>query len=290
MAILRSKKEKTTHGKERKSQQLYSRRSAVVYVVLRVSVIAVMIAQFFNGEYENVFLCLMTLLLLMMPALVERKLKLDLPDGLTIVILLFIYAAEILGEIRAYYLNFPYWDTMLHTINGFLCAAIGFALVDMLNRNKRFSMQLSPIYMAIVAFCFSMTIGVIWEFFEFSVDRLMLFDTQKDTVLNLISTVELNPDGANKAVVIRDITDVILVTADGSQIPLGLGGYLDVGLFDTMADLFVNLIGAVVFSVVGYFFVKQRGKGGFARLFIPKVIPDEQAAVTGEEPPLQQTE
>ncbi len=260
---------------EAAAQPPYSRRVAFVYITLRLAVIAMMVLQFLNKEYENVFLCLLTLVLLMMPAMVERKLKLDLPDGLTIVILLFIFAAEILGEIRAYYLNFPYWDTMLHTINGFLCAAIGFALVDMFNRNEKFSLQLSPIYMAVVAFCFSMTIGVIWEFLEFSLDRLLLLDTQKDTVLHLISTVELNPDGLNKAVVIRDITDVIVVTADGSQIPLGLGGYLDIGLFDTMEDLFVNLIGAVVFSVVGYFYVKRRGKGGLARQFIPQVLPEQ---------------
>lgn len=275
---------------DRAAQRLYSRRVAFVYVALRLAVIATMVLQFFNREYESVFLCLLTLVLLMMPALAERKLKIDLPDGLTIVVLLFIFAAEILGEIRAYYLRFPYWDTILHTINGFLCAAIGFALVDLFNRHKRFSMQLSPVYMAVVAFCFSMTIGVIWEFLEFSLDHLLLLDTQKDTVVNLISTVELNPDGLNKAVVIRDITDVIVVTADGSQIPLGLGGYLDLGLIDTMEDLFVNLIGAVVFSVIGYFYVKRRGRGGLASQFIPQVLPDPAEAETRQETPPEETE
>ena len=55
-----------------------------------------------------------------------------------------------------------------------------------------------------------------------------------------------------------------------TQMPLGLGGYLDVGIIDTMKDLFVNFIGAVVFSTIGYFYVRGRGKGGFAQRFIPR--------------------
>ena len=76
---------------------------------------------------------------------------------------------------------------------------------------------------------------------------------------------------------IHDITDVIVVTADGAQHPLGLGGYLDIGILDTMKDLFVNFIGAVVFSFIGYFYVKNRGKGWFAKRFIPKVLPESGA-------------
>ena len=241
-----------------------------VYLTLRLMVILVMVAQFFRGNFENVFLCILTLILFLLPTMFERKLKVDLPDTLQIIILLFIFAAEILGEIRAYYTTYQGWDTMLHTLNGFLCAAIGFSLVDMLNREERFSLELSPAFMAIVAFCFSMTIGVLWEFFECSMDLFFLLDMQKDSVVNQISTVMLDPTGGNTAVVIRDITDVIVV-AGGEEISLGLGGFLDIGLLDTMKDLFVNLIGAVVFSIVGYFYVKSRGKGRFAGRFIPKV-------------------
>lgn len=249
---------------------------AFVYIFLRLSVIAVMIAQFFNGNYENVFLCVLTLVLFMLPSMIERRLDIDLPDTLEIIILLFAYSAEILGEIQAYYIHFPYWDTMLHTLNGFLCAAIGFSLVDILNRQERISLNLSPFFMAVVAFCFSMTVGVLWEFFEHFMDVFVLFDMQKDTVLNTISTVMLDPDHGTKAIVVKDITDVILVHGDGTQQALGLGGYLDIGLYDTMKDLFVNFLGAVVFSFVGYFYVKSRGKGRFARRFIPRVLMEKE--------------
>ena len=163
---------------------------------------------------------------------------------------------------------------MLHTLNGFLCAAIGFSLLDILNRHERLSFSLSPLYLAIMAFCFSMTIGVLWEFFECTMDVFFHLDMQKDTVVNTISSVMLDPNGGNVPTAIHNITDVIVVTADGSEIPLGLGGYLDIGILDTMKDLFVNFIGAVVFSFIGYFYVKSRGKGRFARRFIPQVLPE----------------
>ncbi len=247
---------------------------ATIYFTLRALVILTMVLQFFNRNFENVFLCGLTLALFLVPTMVERRMKIELPNTLEIIILLFIFAAEILGEIQSFYTVYQGWDTILHTLNGFLCAAVGFSLVDVFNRSEKFSLSLSPVFMAIVAFCFSMTIGVMWEFFEWFMDCFFFLDMQKDTIVNTIGTVRLDPTGGTTAVLISDITDVILV-AGGEQIPLGLGGYLDIGLMDTMKDMFVNLIGAAIFSVVGYFYVKSRGKGDFASRFIPQVIKDE---------------
>ncbi|WP_186564171.1 hypothetical protein [Lawsonibacter celer] len=264
-------------GGSLKEQIRKNPRLAAVYVILRAIVILIMIAQFFNGNFENFFLCILTLILFTIPSFIERRIKIDVPDTLEVIILLFIFSAEILGEIRAYYITFPYWDTMLHTLNGFLCAAIGFSLVDILNRHTKVStFSLSPAYMAVVAFCFSMTVGVLWEFFECLMDQLFLLDMQKDTVVHTISSVMLDPTGGNHPTAIRGITDVIVVTADGAQQSLGLGGYLDVGILDTMKDLFVNFIGAVVFSMIGYFYVKGRGQGKFAKRFIPRVMDEER--------------
>ena len=283
-------REKRARAGRRTAEKIVTNKKLVytVYFVLRLSVVATLVAQIFNRNFENVMLCVLTLILLLLPSALERSLHIDLPDTLEIVILLFIYAAEILGEIQAFYITFPYWDTMLHTMNGFLCAAIGFALVDLLNRNERVSLHLSPFFMAVVAFCFSMTVGVVWEFFEFFMDHVFLMDMQKDTILNTISTVDLDPAHGTTAVVIQGIQDTILVLEDGSQRALGLGGYLDVGIVDTMQDLFVNFVGAVVFSAIGYAYVKTRGHSRIAPQFIPQVldVPEEGAA----EDPAEKTE
>lgn len=239
--------------------------SFIVYFTLRFLVIVMMILQLMNRNYENVFLCVLTLMLLVIPSLVQITFKVELPTVLEIVILVFIFAAEILGEISEFYLLFPFWDTVLHTINGFLAAAIGFSLVDLLNRSEKAVFSLSPLFMAIVAFCFSMTIGVIWEFFEFGMDQIAGFDMQKDTVIHTIRSVTLDPEGRNVPYVIDGITSTAVNGAE-----LGLGGYLDIGLIDTMQDLIVNFIGAFIFSVIGFFFVKNRGNGKVASGFIPR--------------------
>lgn len=254
------------HSKEAIKMEIREHKSSsIVYFTLRALVILTMILQIFNRNYENVFLCILTLALLIVPSFIQVEFKIELPTTLEIIILVFIFSAEILGEIKSFYIVFPMWDTILHTLNGFLAAAIGFSLVDILNNNDRLQFKMAPVFMALVAFCFSMTIGVLWEFFEFGMDHLIGTDMQKDTVINYITSVALDPTNSNRPVTMSGINDVIV---NGQA--LGLGGYLDIGLIDTMEDLFVNFIGAVVFSIFGYFYVKKRGKGRFVKRFIPK--------------------
>ena len=249
------KKPRPLRKKELRENIKKNKKLFILYMVLRGLVILVMVAQFLSKNYENVFLCLLTLLLFCIPSVVELRLSIDIPDVLEAIIYMFIFAAEILGEINKYYLIFPQWDTILHTLNGFLAAAIGFSLVNLLNKSQRFTFQLSPVFLAVVAFCFSMTIGVVWEFFEYFMDMNFGLDMQKDTVVHAISSVMLNPTGANRPEAIRGITSVVV---NGQE--LGLGGYLDIGLIDTMNDLLVNFVGAFTFSVIGYFSLKHKGK------------------------------
>ncbi len=241
-----------------------------VYMVLRLIVLATLVSSILRGEYESAFICLLVLALFMLPFFIQQNFGIELPSTLEIIILLFIFAAEILGELKCYFITFSHWDSMLHTTTGFLCAATGFALIDILNRNSRIKFQLSPIYVALTAFCFSMTVGVLWEFFEFGMDRLFLMDMQKDTVVQSITSVMLDPTNSNVPVTIDGITSVAVNGQD-----LGFDGYLDIGLYDTMKDLFVNFVGAVVFSTIGYFYIKRRGQGKLAKAFIPTITEKE---------------
>ena len=250
----------------------------ILYVVLRLIVSAALIWNIIQGSYESAFICVLSLVLFMMPSFIERKLNIDLPNALEVIVLLFIFAAEILGELSSYYITYPHWDTILHTTSGFLTAAVGFAMIDILNRNSRIKFNLSPIFCAVAAFCFSMTIGVLWEFFEFSWDVLFHTDMQKDTIVHLIASTSLDPTASNVAVQISNITEVAV---NGQS--LGLGGYLDIGLYDTMEDLFVNFIGATVFSILGYFHIKHKGKSKIASRFIPTLNEKTPPAEAPEE-------
>ena len=237
-----------------------------VYLVLRLIVLASLVSAILRQEYESAFVCVLVLFLFMLPFFIQKNFGIRLPSTLEIIILLFIFAAEILGELQSYFIQYPYWDTILHTTNGFLCAAVGFSLIDILNRDAKIKFTLSPVYVALAAFCFSMTIGVLWEFFEFGMDRLFHMDMQKDTIVHTISSVMLDPTNSNIPITIDGITSVAVNGRD-----LGFTGYLDIGLYDTMEDLFVNFIGATVFSVIGYFYLKHRGEGKFAKAFIPTI-------------------
>ncbi|MGN0072465.1 MAG: hypothetical protein ACI36W_01490 [Coriobacteriales bacterium] len=236
-----------------------------LFIVLRVIVILVAVRCAWVQRWEQLFLCIVVLFLMLLPSILAHRLKLELPSTLEKIILLFVFAAEILGEIGGYYQVFPWWDTMLHTLWGFLAAAIGFAMVDLLNRDPSIKFDLSPVFCAVVAVCFSMTVGVVWEFFEFSMDRFFSFDMQKDTVVNGFASVMLGGDGT-RPLVVSNITSSTINGVD-----YGLGGYLDIGLFDTMGDLLVNFIGAIVFSIFGYQYLKHQGKEGLAASLIPRL-------------------
>lgn len=192
-----------------------ARNRTRVQMVLTMLVIVSIIRQFFLGNYHNMFLGILTLILFMVPQFIDKKLGVTIPVGLETVILIFIFSAEILGEINA--------------------------------------------------FCFSMTVGVLWEFFEFSMDWFFGLDMQKDWIVPAINSVKLNPTGANIPIHV----DVQSVVINGET--WNLGGYLDIGIVDTMKDLMVNFVGAVVFSVIGILYLKHRGKGKLAASLIPQV-------------------
>lgn len=243
--------------------------SLLIYLILRVLVIMCMVLQILRGDWNNAVLCILSLLLFTIPTIIEDKFKVDLPTALETIIYLFIFSAEILGEINNFYGIIPHWDTVLHTINGFLAAGIGFSLIDLLNQNSK-NINPSPFFVAIVALCFSMTIGVLWEFFEYGVDTYLKFDMQKDEIVSSISTVNIDPEKNNNAIIVDNINETHIITEDETIIIEG--GYLDIGLNDTMEDLLVNFIGAVAFSIIGFLYIENREKYKFATNFISKKI------------------
>lgn len=248
--------------KKLKNRIALNKKQFIVYSIFRTLVIITAIRCAYTQNYESLALCILSLLLFLLPSFFEERLSVKIPATFQIIIYAFIYAAEILGEVNKYYTRIPGWDTMLHTLNGFLCAAIGLSLVYVLNRGSKF-VNLSPLYLAIMAFAFSMTIGVIWEFIEFAGDQLFYLDMQKDFIVTDIGSVTLDETNSQIPVHVGNIVRTTIETADGDTIVID-GGYLDIGIIDTMKDLFVNFVGAIVFSVIGYFYEKTKNKNSIA--------------------------
>ena len=250
-----------------------NRRAFILYSILRALVLVTLIRCLMTQRWEGVAISILVLVLFLVPSLVEGMAHIEIPGLFQAIIYSFIFAAEILGEIDHYYVLIPGWDTILHTLNGFLCAAIGFSLVDLLNRSSK-NISLSPIYVTLAAFCFSMTIGVLWEFVEFSFDTFFGMDMQKDTFVTSISSVALDPANEGNRIQINDIATTTITTAAGETTTIN--GYLDIGLIDTMKDLLVNFVGALVFSVVGYRHLKKHESGNWAEGLHVRPVPVEQ--------------
>ena len=268
------KKNKSKAKAPKQHSLLYSvkqnKELTALYFILRLVIIFIFVLNIIRGKYESAMTCGLTFILMLIPSFIDRSLHIELPSVLETFMILFVFSANILGEIGSFYEKIPFLDTILHTLNGFICAGVGFGLTDILNRSKKVKFNLSPIFVCLFSFCFSMTAGTVWEFFEFGVDTFLGKDMQKDTIVTTINSTLLSGNDTNAVTHISGITST---TVNGKD--LGINGYLDIGLIDTMKDLLVNFIGAIVFNGLGFIYLKNRGKkASFLNNFIPKKAED----------------
>ena len=250
-----------------------------VYSVMSIITVSVIVLSVLRSDFESTFTASLTLILFLLPSFVEESFHIKLPTTLQIIAILFAFCANILGEIGEFYTLFPFWDDMLHYISGFIFAAFGFSLADIFNRNSKVEFHLSPFFLATVALCFSVTVGVLWEFFEFSADMLLQTDMQKDSLVYNIFSALLNEHG-QAPLPLEQVVQSTIITADGEA--MIVEGYLDIGLLDTMKDLFIDFAGAFLFCVFGYFYSSNSKKGRIAKQFVPMVSSDGSYDSLGE--------
>ncbi|MCL5458757.1 hypothetical protein M3M33_08835 [Loigolactobacillus coryniformis] len=243
----------------------------LLYALYRLIVIVMLGSSLYRQQWSHVALLVLTLILFTLPYIIETYLHINIPSLLELIVISFIFSSTILGELSDFYGYIPIWDTALHTLNGFLAAGVGFSLIYLLNENTTI-LKLTPLFIAVTTFCFSMTVGVAWEFVEFSADRWLNMDMQKDRIVRRVNSVDLGSRD-NTVVQLQDIQRTVIdsKTADGKKITTVINnGYLDVGVVDTMKDLFVNFIGALFFSIFGYLYIEHEHKRfHFIRNFIP---------------------
>lgn len=173
--------------------------------------------------------CILGVVALLLPGMLEHKLKIEIPSNMLILYTIFLYSAIYLGEVRSFYYNVANWDNILHTFSGAMIGALGFSIVALLNKSEDVPMNLSPIFVALFSFCFAVTLGVIWEFYEFTFDGLLGLNMQKFALENGTPLV-------GRA-----------------------------ALTDTMVDLFVDAVGALIMSIIGYISLKYN-KGWIEKL------------------------
>ena len=215
MIIIKVKSKKLTdEQKEEKNKKV----NMIITNIVRLLLILIIVRGIVVKDYSQLFIAVLTIALTFYPSILEKRFGVYLPGSMQIIITLFIFGAQYLGEIRDFYNKIPWWDTMLHTTSGVVLGIIGFMFVYLLNKSYSNSINLSPFFVVMFAFCFAVTMGVFWEFFEFSADRILGTNMQK------FRYPELGQDG----------------------------------LVDTMSDLFVYALGALITSVIGYFYIQKK--------------------------------
>lgn len=173
--------------------------------------------------------CVLGLSAMTLPGILRRRIGLNIPSVMIIMYALFLYCAIYLGEVRAFYYNVPHWDTILHTFSGAALGALGFSLVSLLNKAESVTFSLSPVFVALFAFCFAVSLGVIWEIYEFTIDCFLHTNSQKYAL-------------------------------ETGELLIG-----QAALMDTMKDLIVDAIGAFTVSVIGFISLKYK-KGWLEQL------------------------
>lgn len=180
-----------------------------IFVSVRVFSIILMAVTIYTGNWLGLFNAGLTLFVTFVPNILEKRWNISYPSEIWIVTLLFVMAALIFGEIFDFYYKFAAWDTILHTLSGFVIAMVAFIIVKQLNEDVDIRVMLSPFFTALFAVCFSMAIAVVWEIFEYVMDMWFGTNMQKS------------------------------------------------GLVDTMEDLIVATIGALIVGVLGYLYLKH---------------------------------
>lgn len=185
-----------------------------------------------KGDYILMFSqCVLGIFAMLLPGFLRKRINLEIPSTMLVLYAVFLYAAIYLGEVRSFYYNVPHWDTILHTFSGAMLGALGFSFITLLNRTDKVPVNLSPAFVATFAFCFAMALGVVWEIYEYTADVIMGTNMQK-------------------------------FGTEAGELFLG-----QAALADTMKDLIVDTLGALVISVVGYISLKHK-KGWVEKLML----------------------
>ncbi len=221
--------------------------SGFVFLSLLLSIVYIAI-QWVNApagpsgpEYEKlksdyallVVQCLLGILAMLLPGWLARKWRLSIPSGMMILYLLFLYAAIYLGDVQSFYYRIPHWDMILHGFSGGMLGALAFSFVRLVSNSDRVQVELNPLFTAVFAFCFSITLGVFWEFYEYSFDGVLGLNMQK------------------------------FLMEDGTA----LSGRE--ALCDTMQDLFTDALGALFTSLIGFVSLKHK-KGWVEKVLLQR--------------------
>ncbi len=240
--------------------------SRLILVVLEFCTLGMFIITLRDKRYFDVFLCVCTSILLTFPLLISSKSKMYLPGLFRTILYFFIFNSIIMGEVNGLFVKVENWDNLQHFTSAFILTA--FFLYYLEGKLDPKENKLSNLFMSFLTFSVVMLIGVLWEFIEYGADVTFKTDMQKDYIINEIHSA--TPDKEGKRINATGIYKTALYDKDGKLIKTIEGGYLDVGIKDTMKDFFVNGLGSLAFLLLVMSGNKKQNDNKIANLFSPK--------------------
>lgn len=199
---------------------------SIVYIIIKMIIAPTEAANAVTkvkSDYVLMLLqCVLGIFVMMIPSFVEKKKAIDIPDPIEIIYFIFLYCAIYLGEVHNFYYLIPYWDSILHAFSGAVLGVLGIILVRFLNEGKLIDIQLNPFFISFFAFCFAVAAGTIWEIYEFLADGMLSLNMQK------------------------------FILVDGTQL-IGREA-----LYDTMMDLILDTVSALIISLIAYPILKKQ--------------------------------
>ncbi len=198
--------------------------------LFQIILVAGVVGALWDQAWFDAFIITGIFLITMLPTVFAKRFDVVIPAAFQLLTILFVFASLFLGEVHGYYLKIWWWDIALHTVSGFLLGIVGFLLVYVMNETERVSLYMKPGFIAFFAFLFAIGVGVFWEFFEYTADKVFNLAMQKPAF--------------------GDST----------------------GLTDTMTDLMVDALGAMVISLMGYRYLKRHPKQGLVQRWVRQFI------------------
>lgn len=227
-----------------------------------------------EDRLNNIVICVFISALLVMPWVFERCFGVEMPTMLKVFLILLMIGGPVLGKIYKFYYRINHWDKLLHTSSGFLFAIIGSLLPQLMDKkNKEHSLALTVTY----AFFFTLSVAVIWEFFEYAMDRFFNMDMQQDTWVPSVNSYLL---GTEKGVIGR-IPEISSVVVNGQEI--AVNGYLDIGLIDTMNDMLVCTMGGIIYCIFSVLYAHRIKAVAWFKNLMPTVVPKNGFAIPSDE-------
>ena len=178
----------------KESESWVNRVEMAIAIALQIGILLVTGGALFESQWLVAFNGAVILVLSFTPAIIEHRLRVLLPVELTLVTCIFLYASFALGEVQGFYEKIWWWDLALHGLSALTIGVIGFLSIYVFYMTRR--IRVAAGWIALITFALAVSVGTLWEIFEFTMDWYFGFNMQKSGLTDTMTDLIINGAGA----------------------------------------------------------------------------------------------